>query len=487
MNKKNVFLTVIYAGIPLILAAFLFISNIPLTGQISETYAPDKIWHQKMITTPYPANRVDNVINRNGQIVLPIINDNAYFDILFPQISCDDITLNLDFFRPDSVAEVNLGIPRGSEQYERVILSNKQLDNLNWPKTNEGYLTLWQKDPQYESVSEFLSQPPTDKITAVHDTAPTPQLILSDYEPRRQIISLPVTLQGPHSLFTYIKSENLYFKFNTFSDAEVTTTEEFIRVLDFEGREVRKYQLEKNNSLEINIPDLPTGLYRLEITLAPETILYNLETSLSKLVARNTLALAANPGNNSSSANLKIALKGSNLAVQTTSAQGFQVIAAAGKELYLEENNKKIFWRQFYPELEKAGQMIISIEKQPLRLTANGYFSLGWSDLAFNPEPPYTFKLSTETTAEQLTTADFVIAKYNQPAEIKDDFIRNSIDLPISSLFTEDDRASFGIFTPGLDRDCEQIYLEKISVTLTRAPLSWTEIKRLGAKLFQGN
>ena len=486
MNKNQVFLTVIYAGIPLILAVFLFISNVPVGGKIYQTYEPNMIFPQKMITAPYPANRIDNVVNRDGQVVLPLINDNAYFDILFPPLSFDNISLDVNFFRPDSVTEINLGIPRGPEQFERVILTNEQLDKLTWSKIGEGYLTLWQKEPQYESISEFLSQPPTNKVTAVHDTAPTPQLIIPDYKPRRQTIPLPVALQGPHSLFTYLADENLYLKLKTYSPADITT-EEFIRVLDFQGRELQTYQLPKNDFLEINIPDLSAGLYRLEITLDPESILSDLETSLSKLVARNTLSLAPNPLTNSDAPGLSINLQGSNLAVQTSSPEGRQIITAAGKELYLNESNRKIFWRQFYPELDKSGQMTISLERTPVRLTANGYFSLGRNDLVFNPEPSYTFKLSSDTTAEQLGAADFVIAKYIQPQILGNGLISASIELPLSPLFKEKDTATFGIFTPGLDRDCEQIYLQKIDVTLTRPALSWAEIKRLGVKLFTEN
>jgi len=478
MRKKRLLTILIYLAIPLSLGLFIILQNMPLDGTITQKLNFSSWVSPRIISNIYPGDRTDNVRLVAGTKVLPITNDNAYFDITFPPISYDQLALTLSFSRPENVPEVRLGIPRGPEQYENVLLSHEYLDGLEWEKIEEGSLVLWQKEKQYDSIDDFLANPPQDKLTAVHPTAPTPQLFISDYVPNDQTRTLPAGLEGPHGLFTYIKGQSLRFAFTKTGSAEKSGSER-ARVLNFSGEEIEKLDISKPGDYDFDIAGLADGLYRIEILLEPANSIANITTNLDKLVAKNILWL--NQATNEQSP-IDIVFAGNNLTVTAPENNGLQEITVSDRQINIDEINRPEVLSNYFPEIEYLETVEIELIKTPARFEGKGFFA--WDEnMFFSPLPDYTFQLSPGTTPEKFAEADFVIAKCNTDLRIDGIEAEAIVEMPINALYKDNGVSPFVISTPGLARDCEEILLLDLEATLSRPPLSWAEIKKIISKI----
>ncbi len=433
-----------------------------------------------LISDIYPGDRVGNLKNDdNGQLVLPIKNDGSYFDVTLPLLSFDNLDLSLELYRPESVSEVKLGIPRGANQhFAEVLLSQEYLDDLDWDYIADGDLLLWQKERKYESIDEFLNSPPQGEITAVHPTAPTPQLFLPSYQTNTSLKKLPTSLRGSHALFTYIKDEPLQFSFEKEEIGDPLPDEpKLARVLNFRGQEITKLDLSQNASYSFNIPNLDEGLYRIEFSLGESIVISNIETTLSKLVSKNQIWLYGFEGD------VKIDFEGQNLSALANTDEALQEIIIDKKIFTLNTSQKREQIYQSFREVLDDGNAKITLQQGDVKLSGSGYFSFTELHQNFNPEPDYTFQLLPETEDEKFSEASFALARYMPNIENHGDYIINSYSAPINSLYADEDEIQFSIIIPGISKTCEEVDLKNISVTLKRPPLNFEAIKELIKKV----
>ncbi|MFC1721666.1 hypothetical protein ACFL0Z_02015 [Patescibacteria group bacterium] len=464
----------IYVIIPIVFIGWLGLQNLPINGVISQVRTFPASGDTGLISDFYPANRTAEVQYENGYKMRPIINDNAYFDVRLPATSFQDLALEIWWQRPANISEVRLGIPRGPEfQFQELLMSHRYLDALDWPIITEGQLTLWQKEPAQSSIDEFLGNPPQDKLTAVHPTAPTPQLFLDDYQPNSETKQLPSDLQGPHSFFTYIKDENLQF---TFTKADLSEplpgTPQVARIADFRGRELKKIDITSPGDYEFNVADLSEGLYRIDVLVGENSVLKDIETNLSSLVSRGQIWLAAG------SEPTSITLLGDNLTALVAKEEGKQKLTIEDTEYHLTDISQREHITEAFPEI-LIDETEILTERGDVKLASDGgYFAFTDTKQIFNPVPSYTFQLTPETSPEEFGEADYVLAAWLPPAR-EGDLLINEYQEPVRTLYSEDRKITYALIIPELSETCDEILVNKIKASFSRNPLSWAEMKRL--------
>lgn len=467
----------VYLALPVSVLAYLFLVNLPPTGNLSQTLAFGSI-SNRLISFPYPGNRYDPVIREANSYLLPVKSNLVYFDLKKPVANSDQITVGLTYRRPIEVPEVRLGSPRGPEQFQEILLSNQLIDGLSWPRiVSRDNLTLWQKSgaAQYSTVEDFLANPPDKSIMAIHQTAPTPQVSLPNYQASPKNIKIPYALGGLHNFIVYLQDEPLKLSFS--KSGPVSQTKETVKVLDFASREIISLDVQASAHYEINVPDLPTGRYKIDFNIAPDSVIDNLETTLNSLVVRDRLNLAGSDP-------AKLSLHGKKLIIRIPTPDSYQTISLGPDQITIQQPMDDLSLR--LPTTTFDRPVEIQMPRGKLTLEApSGYFTFTGQTRLFNPAPANSFSFTYQTTPEEFGRADYVLARYSPPRILDDSFQENQVEFEPRFLYFDKDQKSwpFAILTPGLEQNCLNIWLKEISADFERAPWSMASLAQLGKKI----
>lgn len=466
-----------YLAVPAVFLVYLLLQNLPPTGTLSQDLTFDHI-ATKLISFPYPGNRYDPVVKDANSYLLPVKSNLVYFDLTKPVANFDQITVGLQYRRPAEVPEVRLGLPRGPDQFQEILLSNQYLDGLAWPQViSKDNLTLWQRSgvTPYSTVEDFLAHPPKKAIMAIHQTAPTPQVNLPDYRAGLKTLKIPYELGGLHNFIVYLDNEPLKLSFS--KSGPQSQTQETVKVLDFTSHEIVSLDVQANDHYEIDVPNLPAGRYKIDFNVAPSSIISGLQTTLSCLVVRDRLTLVG-------SAPAKLSLHSKKLIIQVSNPDSYQTISLGADKITIQQPTDDLSLR--LPATSFDRPVEIQVPQGKLTLEApSGYFTFTGVTKLFNPAPANSFSLTYQTTAADFERADYVLARYNSPKMLGNSFQENQIEFEPRSLYFDKDKKSwpFAILTPGLEQNCLQIWLRDISAKFERAPWSVAELTRLIKKI----
>lgn len=474
-NRK--LLLPIYLAVPAVFWVYLLLQNLPPTGTLSQGLTFDHV-ATRFISFPYPGNRYDPVVKEDNSYLLPVKSNLVYFDLKKPVANSDQITVGLTYQRPTEVPEVRLGLPRGPEQFQEILLSNQYLDGLSWPQIIfRDNLTLWQKPgaASYTTVEDFLANPPSHSIIAIHQTAPTPQVNLPDYRASLKTLKIPYELGGLHNFIVYLDNEPLQLSFS--KSGPPSQTKETVKVLNFTSQEIISLDVQSNDHYEIDVPNLPAGRYKIDFNIAPDSVISDLATTLSCLVVRDRINLVG-------SAPAKLSLHSKKLIIQVPNPDSYQTIDLGADKITIQQPTDDLSLR--LPATSFDRPVEIQVPQGELTLEApSGYFTFTGVTKLFNPAPANSFPLTYQTTPADFERADYVLARYDSPQLLDNSFQENQIAVEPRSLYFDKNKKSwpFAILTPGLEQNCLNIWLKDISIKFERAPWSVAELTRLIKKI----
>lgn len=480
MSQHRKICWAIYLILPFGALFFLFYQNLPFRGILTQARTFDN--HRAgLISYPYPENRLGKIISSDSGKLLPLFSDLAYFDVRQPVVPFEEIKLNLNYRRPDNVSELRLGRPGGPEQFQELLISQRFLDSLDWTTTvGDDYLTLWQKETGTKSlaIENFLDQPPTDQPIAIHQTAPTPQITLPEYRPASQLIRLPFSLKGRFSLVAYWQNEPLELIFNKNGTA---TSPETVKVFDYRNREILSVDITAAQEYKIFRPKLSPGRYKIDFNLAETSEIKNFASRFRYLMAKDQLTLGDLP-EDSRSISFLIHTK-TLLAIPSGSA-GYQKISLAGETYRIQAPTEDLTLK--LPATSFDQPAALNLEKGSVQLSFHGGY-LSFRDLShlFNPAPKNSFSFDAKTTDDELSRAGYILARYLPPQETGANFQSSSFAFAPSSLYFDPQEKSwpFALLSPGLEQDCNQIWLKSLSAEFIRPPLKLDEFTELLKKL----
>ncbi|MEK7580504.1 MAG: hypothetical protein AAB465_02765 [Patescibacteria group bacterium] len=131
------------------------------------------------ISDLYPASRAGGAeIDDRGRCFNRLLSEPDYFSVQIPRtFESGEIKI---YYKNQGQNLLQLGVMRNKTvatdwNFTLYPVENKIFDYLNWARISEGDTSLWQKQPFYHSIKEFLANPPINKrIATYHYDFPIP-------------------------------------------------------------------------------------------------------------------------------------------------------------------------------------------------------------------------------------------------------------------------------------------------------------------------
>lgn len=415
-----------------VIASLLFLGIVP-GGKITYSGIPGSGFFIKKLA---PAERLDKGV---------IAGDPVYFSVRTPR-RFDRARIVLAYEKKGDFPIIELGaLADNRGNYSLRPVENKILDDLDWNRIVEGDLTLYQRNKKFDSIGEFLAAPPPSDEIAVYNHDFNREHVIADYAPDKEKRVFDYQLRGPYQFFTYIKEEELSFKF-TISDLNKNKDEDGIDIdvyyggklihsqrLDDDGIVGDSGRIKEDRDVEVRLDNLPEGAYKVELKAGDDVITKKIETMNSKMSFINKIWLADNDRNG-----LRMYTDSKFIAAQTINPGRLQKIKIGNNELEL----KNTFGQE---RIETDhGLKEINLEKDDVILAGDGIFAFDRGSF-FNP---LIKKVNNSMEADK-DGVDYILADYRSP-EARHGAKVAIIDFDLSNAYRENGRYGFLISIPGL-------------------------------------
>ncbi|MDD4902208.1 MAG: hypothetical protein PHE24_03650 [Patescibacteria group bacterium] len=436
-----------------------------------------------------------------------IIGDPAYFSLRTPR-PFNQALLSVKFQVDPNLPIVEAGVSKDGRtwQYDLQPLYNAKLEELmeNWFVLDDSVLpalthpaspgsaplprgdstVLLQRNKQFDTIEEFLKNPPaTDKI-ALYNYDWKTDYLLPDYQPRQATSTMCRPLVGAYQFYTYIKNENLSDDF-VFQDLNKNLDPDPIDVyvyyrdklissehLDDDGIAVDSGAQKPWRHLKLDLANLPEGVYKITVRANGDIVTRTITTGQSKMAFINALAIADAP---EVSCGRNFFTDGRTLAVQTSHPDKLGKITInknngnsfSGVELNIDQTYK-IFTVN---DLPPAGSQII-LNNDGISLSGDGLFSLSAEQMI----DPRVKSVDAKFDADQ-EGVDYVLARYTPPVK-QGDWLVAQANFDLTNAFRMWNKYYFLISAPGLsasDQLNDQVRIKEIKVDLTGTSL-WKKI-----------
>ncbi len=236
---------------------FLGYQNLVMSGRYY--LVKDFCSSDNFISDFYPVSRAGGTeIDDRGRCFNRLLSEPAYFKVGIPRtFKSGEINV---YYKNQGQNLLQLGVMMNKTistdwNFALYPIENKIFDYLNWTRISEGDTSLWQKQPFYHSIKEFLANPPVNKKNATYYYD---FLVQSSSNPLKPIPWNPKT---PLNYIDYIISD--YRPPAIEGDLKVATIK-----FDLTPESINNHSIE----FMISAPDFNSGqsevkIYNLEIVL----------------------------------------------------------------------------------------------------------------------------------------------------------------------------------------------------------------------------
>ncbi|MFA6272556.1 MAG: hypothetical protein WC693_05655 [Patescibacteria group bacterium] len=434
----------------------------------------------------------------NGDWSQAMKDDLVYFDVKIPrwfQTVTAEIT-----FQNDAVPILEIGARADSAgNYLSKPLQNKLIDLLDWKKETLNQTTLYQKDDKYADVQSFITRPPIDEMVGEYFYSLEKNKIIPDYQKSRDKTVIDSSLRGSHTLYTYLKDEDLNFSFGKFDlnwyAGPDTVTVDVYRQSN--GEKIYTAELsddgetgitgiyKSNQNLSVIIPNLAEGVYRMEIRGSDDTVISRISADQHLIVFGKSLFLMDNqeyfktlaPGSKPT----KLITASSVLNFKTSHPAGLQKVLVGAQTVNIDLVNKDFNYQN------NSGLVQISVPNNDLNISYNGFMAFTRNQY-FNPLPDNISGINGNTDINSL---DYIITDYTSPKN-EGGWMMNTATFDLNRLYkTDNDNIRFRISAPQLSGTGEVIKISQIKISYEKPPLTLqslpNKIKSYLSKLFTKN
>jgi len=424
-----------------ILGAWLFDRYFVVRGVWS--VADDFEKSSRLVSAPNPDERVLR-ITENGDAYYKILQTPVYFDIKTPR-RFQKIGLDAAWRGEAPIIEAGLVKSENPWQVDMKTFYNKYLEDLSWPRIAGEGLVLWQRNPVYQSVRDFLNNPPlpVEIITIDAPHLKSKFVLPWQYEFAAADFgrvstfarSYKVSLRGSQNIFIATASSGLDLHFwvqdlNRHDGADSVTVALrdlsgktiFTEELTDDGQEWNSTKLSALRELDMSNPDLSPGIYRITFEAGDDIAIREIITSAAKMVFKNQLYLGDEVGYRAGVRSLTVWSNGQGYGLRTPHPDSLQKVQFKSPLL----ENRKLdlglelteYGKQYSLMMprEIAGNLItIMVPKRDLVLNSDGFFALSAEDF-FLPEH---IQWKADLDLDRLGI-NYVIADYSFFAEKRD-------------------------------------------------------------------
>jgi len=473
------------ALIPILIFLFLVNKNYFLTPKLHFSYKPGgRVGAVKPTDLSVLVHTADRV--NPWQITA----ESFPFAVTFPRAAREvEVRVRLN---PSSQKYVTLAATGKNGEVFSKILSSLFLDTLDWNRITNGKISIWirsenggsaQAIRQYSSIAEFQADPPDLKKVTTVGIDPLAFTTIPDYQKAKAPVTLEHSFRGSHQMLVYASNETLHFSFEKVDlnrqkgpdrllvrvasvrelDDSVTKTIKTLTVKD-DGDEQANGKPGPAQKVEISIPNIQTGMYRITITASEDVIFRKVLSAQHTLSFNGNVWFADGPayGENSFTP-LTLRTNGTNLSFNASHSQGKQELFIKDRKYAIQNVKEKV-------RLEGVGGISsITVAKGDGVFASEGLTAVAPALLLSSPVAQ-SLNLAASPSAAGY---DYIVANY-QPRENPSSSARATYKFSDLSITGKD--LNFSIEAPDVRTNHVTLGLQDIQVTLTRGPLPWKSI-----------
>lgn len=411
----------------------------------------------------------------SGDYYQRIVAEPVYFSAHLPS-AYPSVDVTIEYQNP-SQKIVTLGIQTTDiYPYNFVFqpLENKFADTTTWPQLTNGKYNLYQRNPTYSSVDDFLANPPTNHHVGTYFSPSHLPFIDSTYLANETGFDTTVPLIGQQDLVTYIKDEDLHITFNyeaKLIDTPVSPVT--IQVMHL-GKLIQEQSWADvsagSHEASLTVPTLPEGVYDILFITTDATVINHIGSSQHKMVFRNTVHLGT------SAIPTSLYSNSNNLTVIPEQLEALGNIQMYNSILHLTHVNTPAEWQNPIPNYPFT-----------IPVPNNNTTVIGDAALALNQanwfDPSFGFRaLAQNTPTDSLD--DILTAQYTAPDKLRGwTTVTTTFDLTKVQRINPA-KLDFMVSAPGVDSAAQGIKVRSITITAHKPALTWSTLwSRLKAKL----
>jgi len=442
-------------------------------GKISYVYDFKK--DSKFIYNLTPGERVQTEDGLSNKIV----GDPVYFSLRTPRgFDMAKLTLTYQNLSDQPIIEAGVLADKTVWRYDLKPMDNKIMDQLMtvWPVIyGINGVMLIQREEKYQTVDDFLKNLPDPTQIATYNYNLKTKFSLPNYKAGGQENKIDYPLRGAYQFYTYIKDEALDYRF-AFTDLNHNTDGDPIEVnLYYDGGLIASQHQDDNFpggdsgiavdrwQIALNEPNLPEGVYRVEVHVNDDIVTDQIITKQSKLAFINKIWVAGN------AENINLVTDSQAVTAQTQNPASLQTVKIGDKDLHLAETYKQ------YGVTSDKNITDIDLAKADVVLAGDGVFSFDQDELI---DP--AFKKVDQNFNLKQTRINYIIANY-QPPQWQNQWQVSQAQFDLTKAYTEFGKYTFLISVPGLEADDnvpDSVIIKKIRVDLQGKSL-WQKLKEI--------
>lgn len=329
----------------------------------------------------------------------------------------------------------------------------------------------------YQSVDDFLSNPPPfDRVAVLDYDLPT-DLKIAGYQQSEEKRKISSSLRGKHEIATYIgEGEILSFSFRIQSINRHAGEDVISLALKKGDQIITKQETVLHSPAVPGIPSeetvvdlsrqgLPEGRYTITISAPDDVFIKEIITSQKLLMLKGRIYLTDNDeystvvGKGPFSPTT-LYTDSTAIIADTSHEKGFQTVNVNKRPLAITEKNAD------YRLEGLTGISNLSVPSNDLRIRGDGYFAFSREEMF---DIPSDFDVFSEKSDPK--DYDFIIGKYVSPIA-NGDWLVAETTVTVPELYTQNDIVSMFIDFPGLPENQRNMYVKSVKVELTKPPIT---------------
>lgn len=468
-KDRTKLLTIISGLIGLLIIFFLAYRYIAPFGRIVNYRFSSKLPGAQEATVFSPGK--ESILNIPTQI---ITTSKTKLQIQIPSSKIETVKAILKF-KP-TVNEILLGV-KGKEKdnFTYKPLYRDLLYYVNWEKIEDNGITLWQKEKKYQTLIDFIKNPPQEKTIGYYfvnlDKLSNLQSIKIEKEARTAI---ETPLRGNHTFLVRVDQKPLLIKI-TKQDLNMYEGADKVKIVmkNFNSQTVLAEKTIEDDGIVdggsfkskaqeevINLPDIATGIYEVNLSdesTGSDSLITKIEINQNKVILIKNLFILGNKPTT-------IWTNSSRINISTLHDIGFQTIKLDNTfDLKIEQRDKKYLFDLMDLTKNSDGNKLYKLvsPKNDLVIHGDGYFSFD-EKAFFLPEIIKGVNLSGLSNIDDFS---FILASYQQPKK-EGDWLVAEATFNLQDLNVEGDKLYFSLEIPQIAKYGGELEIDYLDISM---------------------
>ncbi len=465
---KKIAIILIYL-IPIAILSWLLFLDIRPAGILESAIKPGDI--SPFIETPLPSSRVDMTDE-----FFSIHGDPVYFAVHKPQTEFETVEVEVKF------AIENQPIFEIGPQMD-IFTGAADLKPLYFEGLGEGMFAIKVRgktlftDNQYESIDDFLAENPDRNDIGLYKADLNNSYRDEQYRSLSGIKTYETDLRGSYKIATYIKNEDLDFRFvltdmnRTIGVDDITARlfDENAQLLDeffiADDENDRQDQKMSRHDLHIQKSHLPEGVYYIELIVTSDIFTRQIETAQRYMSFVNGFTVGDTVGYRDGAKPARLYTNSHIFTFETLHSEALQTISVDGDTVDIDATHEKIHHISTSNDIKR-----VDIPLGDMKVTVNGKVSFD-RDSFFEPDP---VKLDAYTNWKNLAG---IITSYEIPKSNGNYFVASQ-KFDLDTIPSDGEAIRFVISAPFIESFDGRVDIRRITVRFEKDKLQFVDFWR---------